>query len=106
MRSVVAVLSAGVFCLAACALSGCETGRANKLHSQFESVSDLTTVPHPHAEYASVSTGLPPVPGSPTAAGPDGRQPFNDNEARVDPGAEEGVPMAPRAQPRDRFLRQ
>jgi len=106
MRSVVAVVSAGLFCVAACALSGCETGRVNKLHAPFESVSDVTTTPHPHEQYASVSTGTPPVPDSPTGAGPDGRQPFNDNQARNNPGAEGGTPMAPRAQPKDRFVRQ
>jgi hypothetical protein len=106
MRSVVAFVSAGVFCVAACALSGCETSRANKLHASFESTSDVTTVPHQSPEYASVVTEVPPVPGSPTAAGSDGRQPLNDNEARKDPGAEHGIPMAPRAQPQDRFLRQ
>jgi hypothetical protein len=106
MRSVVAVVSAGLFCLAACALSGCETGRANKIHAQFESTSDVTTIPHPHAEYASVVTEFPPVPGSPTASGPDGRQPFNDNEGRKDPGSEKGSPMSPREQPKDRFVRQ
>ena len=106
MRSVVAVVSAGVFCVAACALSGCETGRVNKVHAPFESASDVTTVPHPHEEYASLSNGIPPVPGSPTAAGDDGRQPFNDNQAHVDPSNEKGTPMAPREQPKDRFVRQ
>ena len=102
----VAVVSAGLFCVAACALSGCETGRVNKVHAPFESASDVTTVPHPQQQYASVVTEFPPVPGSPTAAGTDGRQPFNDNEANVDPASEKGIPMAPRAQPKDRFLRQ
>jgi len=106
MRSVVAVVSAGVFCVAACALSGCETGRVNKLHASFESVSDVSTTPHPQEQYASVSTGVPPVPDSPTGAGPDGRQPFNDNQARPSPSAEKGTPMAPREQPQDHFLRQ
>jgi hypothetical protein len=106
MRSVVAVVSAGLFCVAACALSGCETGRVNKLHAHSDSVSDVTTTPHPHAEYASVVTPNPPVPGSPTGAGPDGRQPFNDSQARIDPGSEDGSPMSPRRQPKARFLRQ
>ncbi|HEX3985424.1 MAG TPA: hypothetical protein VHX13_02345 [Acidobacteriaceae bacterium] len=106
MRSVVAVVSAGLFCVAACALNGCETGRVNKLHAQSESVSDVTTTPHPHEQYASVSTGIPPVPASPTAAGPDGRQPFNDSGAHSSPGTEGGTPMAPRRQPKDRFIRQ
>ncbi len=87
-------------------LTGCETTRVNKLHAHFEAVSDVTTTPHPEAEYASVATGIPPVPGSPTAAGPDGTQPLNDNQARKSPGAEKGVATAPRQQPKDRFIRQ
>lgn len=87
-------------------LAGCETGRVNKLHAQAEVVSDLTTVPHPNPEYASIATGIPPVPGSPTAAGPDGMQPLNDNQARSGPGSEKGIPMAPRMQPQDKFLHQ
>lgn len=102
----VAVVSAGIFCVTACALSGCETGRANKVHAPFESVSDISTIPHPQEQYASVADGIPPVPGSPTASGPDGRQPFNDNEGRVDPATEDGIPIAPREQPKDRFIRQ
>ena len=103
MRSATFVLSAALICLA---LTGCETTRSNKLHARFESVSDITTTPHPNAKYASVATGIPPVPGSPTAAGPDGLQPFNDYEARKSPGSEKGIPMAPRAQPKDKFIRQ
>ena len=91
---------------AAFALTGCETTRVNKLHAPFESVSDVTTTPHPDPKYASVAAGIPPVPASPTAAGPDGLQPLNDNEARKSPGAEKGKPMDPREQPKDRFLRQ
>lgn len=106
MRSAKLFLSAGVLALTVCALSGCETGRENKLHSRFESTSDLTTVPHPQPEYASVSTGNPVVPGSPTAAGPDGLQPVNDNQARKSPGVEGGIPMAPRQQPAGKFVRQ
>jgi hypothetical protein len=103
MRSATFALSAALICLA---LAGCETGRANKMHASFESVSDIATTPHPSAQYASVSTGIPPVPGSPTAAGPDGLQPFNDGEARKSPGSEKGIPMAPHAQPQDKFVRQ
>jgi hypothetical protein len=69
-------------------------------------MSDITTTPHPNPKYASIATGIPPVPGSPTAAGPDGMQPLNDAEARVDPGSEKGIPMYPREQPKDRFIRQ
>jgi len=100
-------MALGLFgALAVFTLSGCETGRANKLHSPFEYVSDVTTVPHPNAHYASVSTGQPPVPGSPTAAGPDGMQPANDNDARKSPGTEKGMDMWPRRQPQDKFIRQ
>jgi hypothetical protein len=103
MRSATVSLSAALICLA---LAGCETTRGNKLHAHFESVSDVTTTPHPDPKYASVATGIPPVPGSPTAAGPDGTQPLNDDEARKSPGSEKGIPMAPREQPRDKFIRQ
>ena len=107
MRLEKAMLAAGlVLVLGAAIVTGCETGRNNKLHSGYEYASDVTTVPHPNPEYASVSTGIPTVPGSPTAAGPDGMQPRNDNQGRVSPGSEEGIPMAPRMQPQDRFLHQ
>ncbi len=106
MRRATALLSVSVLALGALALSGCETGRVNKLHSRFESVSDVTTVPHPNPQYASVDTGNPPVPGSPTAAGPNGLQPLLDSEARANPGAEKGITMAPRQQPVDAFVRQ
>jgi hypothetical protein len=35
------------------------------------------------------------VPDSPTAAGVDGKQPFNDNEARSTPGVEDGRASSP-----------
>lgn len=92
--------------LSALFLTGCETGRVNKLHARAEVVSDITTVPHPNPQYASISTGIPPVPGSPTSAGPDGLQPLNDGQARSSPGSEKGIPMAPREQPKDSFTRQ
>jgi hypothetical protein len=106
MRSATALLSAALFCLCVFALAGCETGRANKLHSPLDVVADVTTTPHPDLKFASISTGIPPVPGSPTAAGPDGTQPLKDSEARVDPGAEKGLPIFPRSPPVDRFIRQ
>jgi hypothetical protein len=106
MRSAKLYWSVGVLCAASLALSGCETGRVNKLHSSHDAVSDVTTVPHPDPQYASVSTGNPPVPDSPTAAGPDGLQPLNDSQARRSPGAEEGKPTPPRKQEKDRFVRQ
>jgi len=107
MKSATALLTAGlVLALGALPLTGCETGRVNKLHSGYEYASDLTTVAHPNPEFASVASGIPPVPGSPTAAGADGMQPPNDNQARVSPGSDEGIPMSPRMQPVDRFLHQ
>lgn len=107
MRSAKALLTAGVVCaLASLTLTGCETGRSNKLHSKYDTVSDVTTVPHPDPQYASIATGIPPVPGSPTAAGPDGLQPINDNQARTSPGTEKGFPSAPRQQPPYKFIRQ
>jgi hypothetical protein len=107
MRSVQLVLTVGVVCAATVlALTGCETTRVNKLHSPADMVSDVTTVPHPDPQYASLTTGNPPVPGSPTAAGPDGLQPTNDSAARKSPGAEEGKETPPREQQPDRFIRQ
>jgi hypothetical protein len=106
MRSAKLYFSLGVLCAASMALTGCETTRVNKLHSAPDMVSDITTVPHPDPQFASVATGNPPVPGSPTAAGPDGLQPVNDSEARKSPGAEEGMETPPREQEPDRFLRQ
>lgn len=106
MKPAIPILTAAVFGLTALALVGCETTRVNKFHAHFESVTDVTTFPHPDAKYASIATGIPPVPGSPTAADSDGMQPFNDSQARIDPGAEKGIPTYPRQQARDRFIRQ
>jgi hypothetical protein len=106
MRPASPILAAALFALSIFALAGCETTRGNKLHAPFEHMSDITTTPHPNPKYASIATGIPPVPGSPTAAGPDGTQPYQDGEARKDPGAEKGIPMYPREQPKDRFIRQ
>lgn len=103
MRAAKVFLAAGVLSLL---LAGCETGRVNKLRAPVDWGADIATVPHPDAQYASVSTGNPPVPGSPTAAGADGLQPTNDDEARKSPGADEGRATAPREQPVDRFIRQ
>jgi hypothetical protein len=106
MKPASPILAAVLFAFTTLALTGCETTRGNKLHAHFESVRDVTTFPHPNPKYASIATGIPPVPGSPTAAGPDGMQPLNDDQARTDPGAEKGIPTWPREQPRDRFIRQ
>lgn len=105
MRS--ATVALGLFgALAVFTLTGCETGRVNKLHAPFEHVSDVTTVPHQEAKFATVASGIPPVPGSPTAAGYDGRQPSNDSGARKSPGTEKGIASWPRRQPVDKFIRQ
>jgi len=106
MRHASPILAAALFAMTVLALTGCETTRTNKLHAPFESVADVTTLPHPNPKYASIATGIPPVPGSPTAAGPDGMQPFNDGQARAVPGTEKGIPAWPRVQPVDRFIRQ
>jgi hypothetical protein len=107
MKSARALVSAGLFCgLAAYTLSGCETGRVNKLHAPFEHASDVTTVPHQNPQFATVAKGTPPVPGSPTAAGANGLQPSNDSEARKSPGTEKGHSMPPREQEQDKFIRQ
>jgi len=68
--------------------TGCETGRVNKRHAAADHMSDVSTTGKPDAALASNGEGLPPVPGSPTAAGPDGKQPFNDSGARPSPGVE------------------
>lgn len=102
-----ALLSAGVLCaLASTLLSGCETGRVNKLHSRYEHTMDITTSPHPNPEYASVTGAEVPVPASPTASGPDGLQPFRDNQAHKSIGTEKGKPTPPRQQVKDPFIRQ
>lgn len=87
-------------------LGGCETGRTNKAHARAEATSDLTTTGKPQPGPAAQATGQPLVPGSPTAAGPDGKQPLNDSEARKSPGAEDVMASAPRRQPKDRFQHQ
>ena len=88
------------------AATGCETGRTNKLHSPATGTSDLTTTGKPDPAYAANGEGIPPVPGSPTAAGADGKQPFNASDARPSPGAEHGMAPPPAQQDRDRFVRQ
>ena len=87
-------------------MTGCETSRVNKVHARIENVSDVTTTGKPQPGFRGDTQGRPPVPGSPTAAGPDGRQPLNDSEAKAGPGSEEGAPMYVTRQPRDPFERQ
>jgi hypothetical protein len=103
MKLVRAVLIAatGIFFV-----TGCETTHVNKIHHQWETVADETTVGQSDQSQAAPATGQPPVPGSPTAAGEDGLQPQNDDEARVGPGAEEGRASATSVQPKDPFQRQ
>lgn len=87
-------------------ISGCETGRTNKDHATWQAVSDESTTGKPEMAKAAQATGQPPVPGSPTAAGPDGLQPLNDSEARQSPGAEEGRATPPNQNVKDNFERQ
>jgi len=96
------VLSAAALLL----VTGCETGRTNKVHSSWQEVSDVNTTGKPDAAKAAQATGQPPVPGSPTAGGPDGLQPMNDEEARQSVGTEEGSSTPPRVQKKDAFERQ
>jgi len=86
--------------------TGCETGRTNKLHSPALHVSDETTTGKPDPAYVANGEGIPPVPGSPTAAGADGKQPFDSGWARSSPGAEHGSAAPPAQQNKDRFIRQ
>ena len=87
-------------------ITGCETTRTNKVHASWQMLSDESTTGKPDLSKAAPATGLPPVPGSPTAAGSDGLQPMNDNEARRSPGAEEGRPTPPWVAKKDPFERQ
>lgn len=76
-------------------VTGCETGRYNKQHPHFNHASDVTTTGHPNPALAANPEGQPPVPDSPTAAGENGKQPFNDNEARSANGVETGRASSP-----------
>ena len=86
--------------------TGCETGRTNKAHSPALHLSDETTTGKPDPAYVANGEGIPPVPGSPTAAGADGKQPFDSGWARSSPGAEHGSAPPPAKQNKDRFIRQ
>ena len=87
-------------------ITGCETGRTNKVHAEWQEISDMNTTGKPDLSKAAPATGQPPVPGSPTAAGPDGLQPMDDSQARASVGAEEGKPTPPWTQKKDPFERQ
>ena len=77
--------------------AGCETGRTNKQHDHYGIADDSTTGKQDAALTASRG-GQPPVPGSPTAAGPDGKQPYDDQQARAGAGSEEGMSPPPATQ--------
>jgi hypothetical protein len=91
-------------------LAGCETGRTNKVHAEWQKISDVSTTgkpkPSPAIEIkaekgelkAEARRGQPPVPGSPTAAGEDGNQPFDDMDARPSPATERGEAAPPRVE--------
>ncbi|HEY0786314.1 MAG TPA: hypothetical protein VGD62_10615 [Acidobacteriaceae bacterium] len=99
MRGRLTVLS---LTAAAMLATGCETGRTNKAHAEWQHVSDETTTSKP-ASHQALGAGdhQPPVPGSPTAAGPDGNQPPDDMQARSRHDSEHGQAPAPFAQPAD-----
>ena len=86
--------------------TGCETGRVNKRHSPLVHMSDVSTTGHPDSALPSNGNGLAPVPGSPTAAGVNGKQPFNDADARPSPGVEDGFAPAPNRHHATAFQRQ
>ena len=86
--------------------TGCETGRTSKVHSAMMHISDETTTGKQDPSYVASGEGIPPVPGSPTAAGPDGKQPYDAGWARFSPGAEHGMAAPPAEQKKDRFIRQ
>ena len=86
--------------------TGCETGRGNKRHRDLDHISDVTTTGQPDTALAANAEGQPPVPGSPTAAGVDGKQPFNDADARPSPGVDDGIATPPNRLTHDAFQRQ
>lgn len=92
--------------VAATLVTGCETGRINKRHSPLIHANDVSTTGHPDKSLPANPEGLPPVPGSPTAAGVNGKQPYNDNEARESPGVEHGIAAAPNQNHAEAFQRQ
>jgi len=87
-------------------IAGCETSRTNKRHSDAMTVSDETTTGKQDPAFAANPEGQPPVPGSPTAGGADGKQPYDDSLARAGEGAEEGIAPPPATQVKDSFQRQ
>lgn len=87
-------------------VTGCETGRGNKRHAGFDHVSDVTTTGKNDPAFAADAEGEPPVPDSPTAAGADGKQPYNDADARSTTGVEGGHAAAPNQNHAEAFQRQ
>lgn len=102
-----AKLSSLVVCAAfvATIVTGCETGRYNKRHSPLIHTSDVSTTGHPDQSLPANPEGQPPVPGSPTAAGVNGKQPYNDNQARESAGVD-AMAAAPNHNHKDAFQRQ
>ncbi len=92
--------------VAALLVTGCETSRTTKQHSLAAHVSDETTTGKQDPSYVGNGEGQPPVPGSPTAAGADGKQPYDSAYARSSEGAERGSATPPAEQAKDSFERQ
>lgn len=86
--------------------TGCETGRYNKRHRAVDHISDVSTTSNHDPALTANGEGQPPVPGSPTAAGVDGKQPYNDSDARSGLGAEDGIAAAPNQNHVEAFQRQ
>jgi hypothetical protein len=86
--------------------TGCETSRVSKRHSLAARVSDVTTTGKQDPNFVASGDGQPPVPGSPTAAGANGKQPYSDANARAGAGAEEGMATPPGRQDKDSFQKQ
>ncbi len=103
MAGIRRLASYGAIAFALLATAGCETGRTNKVHAEWQKVSDVNTTgrpkPSPGIEMkAEARRGQPPVPGSPTAAGEDGNQPMDDMDARPSPATERGEAAPPRVE--------
>lgn len=87
-------------------IAGCETGRFDKQHNPADAISDESTTGKQNPAFTASSEGQPPVPGSPTAAGADGKQPYHDVQARAGEGSEEGMAPPPAKQVKDSFEKQ
>ena len=99
-RAALGVRGLGAIAFCCVLVAGCETGRTSKSHAAWQHLSDDSTTSKPQPGPAlSADHGQPPVPGSPTAAGPDGNQPADDSGARERHGNEHGEAAAPARQP-------